>query len=178
MRARQLNLLSHPASVYGGESRKGKRKIRRPIAVKSPMHVVFRSTRARGPWSFTYRANEKRVRALADDVADRFSVRIRGFANVGNHLHLVVQVKHRRNLQAFLRVFGQRLMFLVTGAKKGSPRGRFFDAVAFSRIVTWGRDFKRMENYIFKNTLEALGLDRSKAKDWLRITPDGIEPCG
>ena len=177
MKQRQLTLISHPKSAHGGEISRGKRKIRRPIAVKSPMHVVICSTRARGSWSFLYDANGKRVHGLVNEVAKKFHVRLYGFENVGNHLHLVVQVRHRRHLQAFLRVFGQRLMFMMTGARKGAPKGRFFDYIAFSRVVSWGRDFKHLRNYIFKNTLEALGLDRNQALDWMRITSDGVEPC-
>ena len=46
---------------------------------------------------------------------------------------------------------------LVTGARKGNPVGRFWDQLAYSRVLTWGRQFKVLQNYIAKNTVEAFG---------------------
>jgi hypothetical protein len=88
------------------------------------------------------------------------------FANVGNHFHLLVQVKRRRDLQNFLRVFAQGVVFLVTGAKKGNPIGKFWDALAYSRIVEWGKDWKGMLTYLRKNLLEAKGLPRDRVDAW------------
>ncbi len=170
MKARQLALIPQSSSTeHGGDVRRGKRKIRRPIVTKTPMHVTFRSTRARGAWSFTSGVNRIRVSELAYETAQRFNVHLYGFENVGNHVHLVLRVKHRRDLQAFLRVFGQRLMFLITGACKGNPVGRFFDAVAYSRVVSWGRDFNNLKQYLFKNRLESLGVSTRTAKNWRGI---------
>ncbi len=173
MNAKQLQLFGRPGTEYGGDTRRGKRKVRRPIAVKSPMHVVFRSRRARGSWSLLNERHRFAVNTLVYRLADRFEVRIHGYENVGNHVHLVVQVRSRRSLQAFLRVFGQSLMFLVTGARKGKPKGRFFDAIAYSRVVKWGRDFENVMLYVSKNTLEALGVSRVRQGRWLTCDPSG-----
>lgn len=105
------------------------------------------------------------------DCAERFDVKIHAYANVGNHIHLAVQVRHRRDLQSFMRVFAQRVMFQVTGACKGNPQGRFFDTIAYTRAVKWGREFQILKRYIWKNTMEALGFDRSGLRLWQAI-PD------
>ena len=152
-------------------ARRGMRKIRRPIAVKSPMHIVFRSARARGAWSFLHERNRFLVNALVYEVADRFEVRVHGYENVGNHIHLLVRVRHRRHLQAFLRVLGQRIMFLVTGAAKGNPKGRFFDTIAYSRVVDWGKDFRTVKRYFVKNLFEALGINRTEQRNWKSLSP-------
>jgi hypothetical protein len=53
-------------------------------------------------------------------------------------------------------------MFQVTGARKGKPKGRFFDAVAYSKVVSWGREFAALKAYLWKNALESLGFSASE----------------
>jgi REP element-mobilizing transposase RayT len=154
---------------YGGISRKGRRKIRRPFDPKRAMHLVMRASRARGAWSFLHRRNKAHVYALLLDLCERYSVKLYGFENVGNHLHLIVKFPSRWELKAFLRVFAQRLMFLITGARKGDPKGRFFDAIAYTRVVNWGRDFRVLKSYLWKNALESLGFSRDQVQRYRRI---------
>jgi REP element-mobilizing transposase RayT len=90
--------------------------------------------------------------------ARRARVRVYEYANAGNHLHLLLRAKHRADLQAFLRSFAGVAARLVTGARRGRPTGRFWDMLAYSRIVHWGRQFRRVRDYILQNELEALGV--------------------
>jgi len=53
---------------------------------------------------------------------------------------------------------------LVTHARKGNPQGKFWDSLAFTRIVQWGRDFKRLTHYFLKNELESLGKTAAFAR--------------
>src|SRR5271156_3235672 len=78
---------------HGGALRAGKRKLARPMATKRPMHLVMRSTRARGGWSMASTTNNSKVHVIVVGSAERFHIQILRFANVGNHLHLVVQAK-------------------------------------------------------------------------------------
>jgi hypothetical protein len=149
-------------SEYGGSSRKGRRKNQRPFDPKRPLHVVMKSLRAHGKWNFW--RHKASIHLLVLDTAARYGIRIYRWENVGNHLHFALKAGTRRELQAFLRVLPQRVMFAVTGACKGNPVGKFFDEIAYSRIVNWGRDFKILLNYIWKNTLEALGFSRDEVR--------------
>jgi hypothetical protein len=46
----------------------------------------------------------------------------------------------------------------VTGARKGHPlKGKFWDGLAWSRIVSWGRDYLGMRLYLEQNRDEASG---------------------
>ncbi len=166
MKTEQLSYLSKNPTAHGGVVRQGKRKCARPIAVKRPMHLVLRSTKARGAWSFLHKRNKGGIHLLLLDCADRFGVKVFRYENVGNHLHLLVQARSRKSLQHFLKVFPQRVMFAVTGARCGRPQGRFFDFIAFSRVVEWGREFKVLQNYLWKNAMEALGFSRSGLHLW------------
>jgi REP element-mobilizing transposase RayT len=164
MRAQQLNLFPKPPIDHGGSIRKGKRKIQRPFDRKRPMQLVMRSTRATKDWSFLHRRNKGAIHALVMDLAEKYGVKLYKYENVGNHLHLLARFPSRRELKAFLRVFAQGVMFQVTGARKGKPQGRFFDAIAYSRVVSWGREFTSLKAYLWKNALESLGFSADEIR--------------
>jgi hypothetical protein len=164
MRAQQLNLFPKPATDHGGSIRKGKRKIQRPFDRKRPMHLVLRSSRATKNWSFLHRRNKGAIHGLVLDLAEKYGVKLYKYENVGNHLHLLAKFPSRRELKAFLRVLAQGVMFQVTGARKGKPQGRFFDAIAYSRVVSWGREFTALKAYLWKNALESLGFSSDEIR--------------
>lgn len=92
-----------------------------------------------------------------------FGVRVYRFAIAGNHIHLLVKAPNRKSFQGFLRKLSGSIAQLVTKARKGNPVGRFWDALAFSRVISWGKDFKSVNFYIQKNLIEALtGLYRTE----------------
>jgi REP element-mobilizing transposase RayT len=161
MRGRQLSFLPPPRLSHGGDIRRGKRKLARPLDPKRPMHVTLRALQATGEWSMLRRGTKGRVFLLAHQTAEKYGVRIYRFENVGNHLHLLVLAPSRRAFQAFLRVLTAAIAFLVTGTKKGQKLARrFWDKLAYSRIIDWGREFRALETYFAKNLLESLGIPR------------------
>ncbi len=164
---RQLKLWKNQKKNHGGQESKGKRKGARPIATKRPMHVTLKSTRARGHWNMLRHASG--VENAIHETARRFQVRILRFQNVGNHLHLGLQASTRENFQNFLRVVTQKIMFLITKARKGSPQGRFWRHLAFSRVVEWGPDWRNVKNYFERNRLEAEGMPRDVVDFWCRL---------
>jgi REP element-mobilizing transposase RayT len=102
-----------------------------------------------------------RVLAAAKRWESRAGVLLMGFENVGNHLHLVVLARKRGELQKFLRGFAGQVAMLMTGAKKGR-KGKFWTELAWSRVVNWGRDLLSLGDYLSRNLLESLGVDRVK----------------
>jgi REP element-mobilizing transposase RayT len=159
---KQLSLLSlhgcEPRRLeHGGEVRLGLRKLARPIATRRPMHLVLRSSRAQGRWSLRRPESARLVRQALQRFADRHGVRVYKYANAGNHLHLLVRARCRTALQNFLRAFAGITARLVTGARKGAPVGKFWDMIAYSRIVQWGREFATVRAYVVQNELEAAG---------------------
>jgi len=147
---------------HGGAVRRGRRKLERPVSTRKPLHVVLSSHRARGPWSL--QRHDRAVRGALRQMARRFDIRVYDFANVGSHLHLLVRCRRRGAFQGFLRSFAGIVARRVTGAKRGRPAGPFFDGLAWSRIVTWGRDYIGVRHYLFRNQIEAtsgLGVRRA-----------------
>lgn len=169
--SKQLSFWKDPAKVHGSNLRKGKRKIARPIAIRKHMHVILKSRRARGAWNLL--RHGRGVEAAVHQTARRFRVRLFGFQNVGNHLHLDVQASRREDLQNFLRVLPQAVAFLVTGARKGNPIGRFWDGLVCTRIVEWGKDLRNLKNYFEKNRFETLGMPRDVVNLWFGLEPGG-----
>lgn len=138
----QLQERLHPRTVHGGEAALGRRKTSRPWNPKAPVHLVLKSSRARGAWSLLHRKHKSKIQAMIYRYAERFQVRVYRATNVGNHLHLLVKAEERKQLADFLRVLAGRVAVTVSGAKKGVKRiGKFWDFLTFSRLVNWGRDF-------------------------------------
>jgi len=135
----------------------GKRKLARPIDLRTPLHVVLRSARARESWSLRKQQNARRVERTLRRFAKRYGLRVYRFANAGNHLHILIKSRCRLGVQNFLRAFAGVTARLVTGARKGLAVGPFWDFLSYSRIVRWGRDFRGVRAYVARNELEAMG---------------------
>ena len=176
MKPRQLSLIPSPNLFYGGKHIQGKRKTFRPIDPKRPMHLVIRATQARGKWSLLHPANERLVKSAIKKFSEENQVRIYQYANVGNHIHFLLQPKTRKGFQKFLRKLTGMIAMAITGAKKGRKLAqRFWDLLAFTRVVDLGKGFRRGEKYIIKNLFEADGLKfdskTMKIYDLSRETP-------
>jgi REP element-mobilizing transposase RayT len=158
---RQLLLpgISRPRLEYGGDKDRGKRKQARPFSSRRPLHVTLRSTRARGLWSLRRKANHAAVLEEFERAARRFGVKVYEMAVVGNHIHALVRARRREALANFLRWVAGRIAQRITGASKGKPcAGSFWDETAWSRVVTWGNEFRTVRGYIRQNILETMGL--------------------
>jgi REP element-mobilizing transposase RayT len=143
---------------HGGEACLGKRKERRPVTTRQPMHVTLRSSVARGEWSFLHPKHAPFIRGELTRLAKRFHVVLYETSNVGNHLHLLLRPKTRDSLKRFLSALSGRISQHITGARRGKPFGkRFFDFIPHSRLVAWGRDLINTRGYVLQNTLEAMG---------------------
>ncbi len=150
-----------PRRVHGGVPSTHKRKTVRPFTSKAPLHLVMRSSRARGTWSMLHRRNKARITSMIYVYAERFHVKVYRAANVGNHIHLLVKAEERKNLADFLRVLAGRIAVTVSGAQKGVKRiGRFWDYLYWSRLVSWGRDFYQVRKYVLANELEKFSNNR------------------
>ena len=175
--SRQLSFNTHSAFLpysrteHGGELRKGHRKLYRPFDPKRPLHLTLRSGRARGDWSLLDQKNERRVRHLIYRFAEKNRVKIYKYANSGNHLHLLVQSKRHQDFKNFLKTISGMIARAITGARKGKPTGRFWDSLAWTRIVNWGRDFRNALDYVLMNEMEGAEVWRREWSKSLKTKP-------
>ncbi|MCC7440543.1 MAG: transposase [Bdellovibrionales bacterium] len=154
--------------VHGGEESLGRRKARRPLDPRRPVHVTLRSERARGRFSLLAPRVRFTVKKLVLRAAERHRVHVLRFVNVGNHMHVLVKAPTREAFQNFLRQAAGHVAQAVTGARKGAPCAgrhseasaprRFWDALAYSRVVKTPHEELGLQRYFLKNLAEALGL--------------------
>jgi REP element-mobilizing transposase RayT len=156
---------------HGGELSLNKRKTFRPIDPKQALHVVLRSSKARGELSLLHPRHCNTIHRFVQKSARRWGIRIYRFANVGNHIHLLIQVPTREAWKRFAKELSGGIAQIVTGAQKGSALARskdgatpesakrgFWDHLIFTRIVSFGRDFAQMGRYLIKNLFESAGV--------------------
>lgn len=156
--------------AHGGDIRRGRRKTIRPIDPKRPLHVIMKSSRAKGALSLL--ARPRSIRGIFDSVGKRKGVRVLDYANVGNHIHLVILGRSRRDIQAFLRSSAGLVARLMTGARKGGPFGKFWDQLVFTRVIAWGRGLKTVRAYILKNRIEAGEFcEVAASRKWSKESP-------
>ena len=85
-----MALLKDQPKAYGGEllkTRKG-RSTGRPLDTRNTMHLILRSTKAKGEWSFWKPMNKEHIKSIVQKFSSKYGIKVLSFANVGNHLHL------------------------------------------------------------------------------------------
>ncbi len=144
---------SHEAA-HGGALTLGLRKVHRPLDPKKPLHLILKSSRARGEWSLLRHRNRNWVERLISMKAKHFGVQVRGFVNVGNHLHLKLKIRDRAGFQKFLKSVTTQIARHVTGARRGAPKGKFWDALAFTKVIRVWRQEQVLDRYLHANQVE------------------------
>lgn len=155
----QLKFFSEQNSFGGCQFKKYNPKKPRPISIKKPMHLVLRSEIARGPYSFLNPFKAKKIREIVNTQGTLFGVKIYRQANSGNHLHLLILPRSTRAYKGFVRSISGLIARITLGVERGKAKGiKFWDARPYSRIVTWGREYTIVKNYLLQNILEAIGF--------------------
>ncbi|MBN8541401.1 MAG: transposase [Deltaproteobacteria bacterium] len=141
--------------THGGMTSNGRRKQRRPLATKKWIHVVLKSDRAVGSKSFLTAKNQVFLERLLKLKARKFGVAIADFANVGNHIHLKIRIADRMEFGKFLKSVTAQIARFVTGARRGHPFGRFWQGLAYTRVLSSRYEEVQLRGYIAANRLEA-----------------------
>lgn len=148
----------------GSLLKKKRNRTARPISTKSSMHLILKSSLAKGRLSFRAGDNRARIDAILRKVAQRYGVTLIKTSNNFNHLHLHVRVGSRELYKRFIKSVTGLIAMAVTGACKANPLARilgkktFWDARPYSRIVRGWRGFKTASDYVMLNQLEAEGV--------------------
>jgi REP element-mobilizing transposase RayT len=169
--AKQLSLLPKFKDIYGGELYK-KRKGRahgRPLSTQNSMHLVLRSSQARGEKSFLEPSNAHKIRNFVKKFAAKYHVQILSLANVGNHLHLHIKLRLRRGYKPFIQALTAAIAVAVGRKSRwtkkiGEKKKKFWDLRPFTRIVQSFRALLTLNNYIEINRLEGQGYSRREAR--------------
>jgi REP element-mobilizing transposase RayT len=162
---------------FGGAHLIGARRSRRPLSKKIPLHIVLRSDYAYG--SRILLRHRHLINKIIKRSQRRFEIKVYEKAIVHNHIHLLIKGQHRGDIQNFFRVVAghiaqeilrQNPIKLVErkihGECPAKTQNKFWQSRIFSRIVSWGKDFDTVCNYIIRNALEALSLIPYKFRNY------------
>jgi REP element-mobilizing transposase RayT len=121
---KQIDMFKKGANAYGGELRnRRKGRGQRAISTKHSMHLVLRSSLAKGVWNL--RRHDNKIKNTTKKYTDKYGVRLISLANVGNHLHMQIQLTNRHTYAPFIKALTSALAVAVTGANyKSSIRSR------------------------------------------------------
>lgn len=136
-------------------------RVARPLSTREPMHLVLRSTQAKGLWSFSNKKNKNAISSFILKKARKFGITIDQLAIVGNHMHLLIRINNRHTYKPFICAFTGGIVGLVTGGAKLAKK--FWDYRPFSRIVHGLKGYLGMRDYIKINQFEAGGVYRDFA---------------
>ncbi|GEM_PF-1658391 len=156
---------------FGGELLKGKRRTQRPLSDTEPLHLVLKSNRAFGRKSLLYPANRKMLLKYTKRFVFRFRIKLYRFANVGNHIHILIRVPDRRAYISFISALTgtiSKMIFKAAG---------MWDLRPFTRIGSWGRGFRILKRYIERNVEQGLMVVESFMKRdayWRRAGFEGV----
>jgi REP element-mobilizing transposase RayT len=167
---KQSDFLPKSEKSFGGILRNSRlgRQGSRPLATRSSMHLVLRSSKAKGLQSLNRGHHKLRIREIFWKFSQRYGVRIYSLANVGNHLHVHMQLSNRHTYKKFICAVTAAIALLITKAKKGFPQKkskheRFWDYRPFTRILTSWTEFLKLKDYLFINKLEGEDAHRLQA---------------
>jgi hypothetical protein len=148
----QGSLFPKAPLFYGGEIAPGRRKTMRPLATNRPLHLVLKAGISLG-------RHEALVTRKVKRLVERFSCRVYDCAVAPDHVHLALLIPGRREYRAFIRSLSG---LLARKIQKG-----LFVLLPFTRVVSWGRDFRLLKSYIRKNQEEASGArPYEPRRDW------------
>jgi hypothetical protein len=142
-------------SINGNDRRVGKRKVQRPFDRKNPIFLTLKASCAKAELSMRNYNREIKIKSLIDRELKDSGGKLHGYSNNGNHLHLFASFPSRIAFQKFLRTITAMIPRMVTGARKGKPFGKFWDALAHSRVVVGKRAYLEVRNYVEMNIFEA-----------------------
>ena len=134
VRKKQLEFKNHgfnkPNDCFGGSLLKNSNaKISRPLDSKLPLHLVLRSHKSAMRLFKTMKVVDEQVTAICK----KHGVRLYEYANVGNHLHLLIKIPRREAWAAFIRELSGRIAQIVRGLL--GIQGDFWTQRPFTRIV-------------------------------------------
>lgn len=198
MRAKQLSFpLPSAKKEHGGSLAVGKRRSRRSLSVKHAHHITLKSNLATGGRCLL--KHQSVIKRILYKAAQRFNVKVYELAIAGNHVHVLVKARSRLGMQNFFRVFAghtaQEILKICPlpcrgegapgrssgalantegGAPERTPcqknQRRFWGYLIYSRILTWGREFRIVKAYIIQNLLEVLGVIAYKPRMAMRFS--------
>ena len=158
MRQFKFEFMNDFKMSFGGSLLSGKRKNALALSTRNPIHLILKTSGHKffGP-------GNKSLERLVFDHASKYKIRIHRLSLNWSHIHMIIQIPSRQAYKSFIRTLTAAIVIAVSKAK-GSVLKGIFDLRPFTRILSWGRDFKNVMAYHDLNDLEARGYIRRPNK--------------
>jgi REP element-mobilizing transposase RayT len=130
---------------FGGTVGLGKRKTARVLDSRKPIHFVLKSRKTTQLYS-----HRRQLRQLLFRFAKKFGVKVYKESVQKDHWHICVRITNRTLYRSFIRA--------LTGTIARKFGKGLWIQRPFSRIVSWGRDFLNVLDYILLNDCEIAGI--------------------
>ncbi len=143
--SKQISFFKKTETVFGGSLGLGKRKVARVLDTRKPIHFVLKSNKSANLY-----ARRLELRRLLFRFAQRFGVKVYSESVQKDHWHFCVKITNRHLYRSFIRALTGTIALVFGKGLWSQP--------PFSRIVTWGRDFLNVLDYILLNQCEAAAI--------------------
>jgi REP element-mobilizing transposase RayT len=146
---------------FGGSLLQGKRKTKRPLSTKKPIHLILKSI-----YKGAFAPGNVSLERLILSQAKKFNIHVYEYALNWSHIHLVIKLKNQTDYHKFIRSLASILAQKIRSKflANGKTCGIIFELRPFTRVLNWGKDFQNVISYQILNQLEALGLVRRNKK--------------
>ncbi len=147
---KQLSLIPRQNLSCGG-SLNNTKQTKRVLSSRRPIHLVLKSKS-----SVNLFRSRLKIKHLAAQYADRFGVKIYASSVQRDHLHLVIKTASRTAYIKFIRTLtGMLAKHLGKGVWQVRP---------FTRVASWGKDFRDLLDYLFRNDMEVFKIWNYQAR--------------
>ena len=157
MRQTSFSFMTDYKKEFGGSLLIGKRKTKRPLSTKHPIHLVLKSCH-----KGIFNPSNQSLKNLIRQQAAKFNIKVYDQALNWSHIHLLIRLQHKGDYTKFIRSLTSILC--EKGRIKRPELTQIFTLRPFTRIISWGRDFNCVLSYQVINQLESFGLVVRKKK--------------
>ena len=103
------------------------------------------------------------------EVAKKHGVTVYEWANVGNHIHMVIKLRSLKSWPAYIRELTGRIALLFKTTNLAAKGKKFWRHRPFTRIVkNWKKAFRDNLEYVHLNWLEAERFNNRKETKTLK----------
>jgi len=161
---------------FGGRLLCGKRKSARPLSTKKPIHLILKCS-----GKSVFNPSNRKLENLIRNQANKYGIKVYEVALNWTHIHLLIKLPSRDAYVAFIRTVTSLIVSFVSKSKsfiskangvnlktKALDLKSIFDLRPYTKILSWGKQFQRVVEYVELNTLEALGLIMREKQDSIR----------
>jgi len=143
----------------------GRRRKLRPLAKKEAIHLVIRSSWAKGAASFLKSHNKNAIEKILCSTAKTYGVRIYRKAIAGNHAHLVLRITNRPLYASFIRVATSKIASHVMKGKSFTE----FKSLVLNPMNANTHDTKNANTHETQFELQGLGQKFFQFRPFTRI---------